>query len=246
MPATPQQEMMLPFLKKEQVAKDTCSFFFDRKGVAYDFLPGQYNRVTLPITATDGRGNSRFFTVSSSPLEKDYLTITTKQGPSDFKKALFNLTQNEKMKFLGPMGGFVLHDEDMFDRVFLAGGIGITPFHSMITYSAAKNLQIPLVLFVSFSVPEEIVFYEELTTIAKEHSNIKIIYTITRPQESQQKWFGVTGRISEDLLKRYVSDITKPTYYIVGPPPMVEGTEKLLEQMGIAPEKVKVEQFTGY
>jgi len=172
--------------------------------------------------------------------------ITTKQGQSDFKKAFFNLSSAEKIKFYGPMGGFVLQDEDIFDHVFLAGGIGITPFHSMITYVAGKKLKIPITLFVSFSVPEEMVFYEELTNIAKENQNIKIVYTITKPELSQKPWPGETGRFSEELIKKYISDITRPTYYIVGPPQMVEGTEKLLEQIGIAPEKVKVEQFIGY
>ncbi len=240
------QAFTLSFIKKEQVARNAYSFYFDRTKVTIDFYPGQYIRLTLPIPSIDGRDNWRYFTVASSPLGKEYLILTTKEGQSDFKKELFTLSQNQTGTFFGPMGGFYLREEDTSEKVYITNGIGITPFYSMITYVAEKKLQISITLFVSFSIPEEMVYIDALTQIANEHANIKVIYTITRPELSHQKWAGETGRISEELIKKYVPDIQKPTYYITGSQKMVEETEELLEKMGIVSEQVKVEQFTGY
>lgn len=235
------KEFALSLMKKEHIAKDTYSFYFVKSDKELNFLPGQYIRMSF----SNLQGSiSRFFTIASSPLE-EYLVITTKiyAGSSDFKKRLFNTDINEQVKFFGPIGGFIFQDEDLFHHVFLAGGIGITPFHSMITYASQKKHIIRLTLFVSFSTAEEIIYYDELTKLAKENENIKIIYTITN---SDAQWKGEIGKISETLIKKYVPDIHNPTYYIVGPLDMVSSTEELLEDMGIELDKIKIEQFTGY
>lgn len=245
------KEFYLPFLKKEKVAKDTHSFYFDRvkRGFAseqFDFLPGQYVRMTLDIKNPDNRGNLRPFTIASSPLEKNHIMITTKIIKSSFKKRLVDLTSQEKVKFFGPMGGFVLKEEEKDSRVFLAGGIGITPFHSMITYAHVKKLSIPITLIVSFSTIEDVVFKEELEDIANKNPHIKVIYTITHPEESKMTWKGETGRISEDLIKKYVPEILTPEYFIVGPPAFVAAIEEVVENMGVPSEKIFIENFTGY
>jgi len=235
----------IQFISRAQVAKDTYTFYFKRPA-DFEFIPGQYNRWTLPITATDGRGSSRFFTISSSPLVKDKLTITTKIIQSDFKKALLNLKENDEIKIFGPMGNFILEETNTKPKIFIAGGIGITPYHSMITYAAEKNLMIPLTLFVSFSTPEEMVFFDELKKIGEEHNNIKIVYTVTKPENSQIPWIGEIGRISEMLIKKYVPDIVDTLFYVVGPPPMEEATTKMLKDMKIEEENILTEAFTGY
>ena len=237
---------VIQFISREQVAKDTYTFSFKRPD-EFDFLPGMYNRWTLPITVTDGRGSSRFFTISSSPLVTDKITVTTKIIRSDFKKALLNLKENDEVKIFGPMGNFVLDETNTKPRVLIAGGIGITPFHSMLTYAAAKNLTIPLTLFVSFSMPDEMVFFEELKKIGVTHSNIKIVYTITKPEESKIPcWEGEKGRISEELIKKYVPDIAGVLFYVVGPPPMEEAITKMLKDMDFSKENILTETFTGY
>lgn len=235
----------IQFISHEQVAKDTYTFYF-KKPAGFAFIPGQYNRWTLPITPTDGRGSSRFFTISSSPTLTDKLTITTKILQSDFKKALVNLKENDEIKIFGPMGNFILDEAITKTRVFIAGGIGITPYHSMLTYAAAKNLTIPMTLFVSFSTPEEMIFYEELKKIGDDHNNIKIVYTITKPEDSQTSWNGETGRISEMLIRKYIPDTVDTLFYVVGPPPMEEATTKLLKDMHITEENILTEAFTGY
>jgi ferredoxin-NADP reductase len=234
----------IKFISKQELTKDTFTFAFERPN-DFAFLPGQYNRWTLPIEATDKRGSSRYFTISSSPSDIDTLTVTTKIIQSDFKKALLNLKKNDEIKIFGPMGNFILDETTSKPRVLIAGGIGITPYHSMLTYAAAKKLTIPLTLLVSFSMPEEMVFYDELKKL-ESYPNIKIIYTITKPEESQTPWTGEKGRISEELIKKYVSDITNSLFYVVGPPPMEEATTKILKGMQIAEENILTEAFTGY
>jgi len=243
--ATVSKEFHLSFFKKEKVAKETYSFYFDRGSapLGWNFLPGQYIRMALDIDNPDNRGSSRFFTIASSPLEKEHIMITTKIIKSSFKKRLMELETEELVKFFGPMGGFILNEEEKDQRAFLAGGIGITPFHSMIAYANVKNLSIPITLIVSFSSVDDLVFYEELSNIAKENSYIKTIYTITHPDV---RWKGETGRISEWLIKKYVQDIFKPQYFIVGPPAMVAAMEEVVKNMGVSNEKIFIENFTGY
>jgi len=241
-----QKEFYVPFVKKEQLAKDTYSFYFDRAKLDFNFLPGQYVRMAIPIKNPDNRGNSRPFTISSSPLEKNHIMITTKIIQSSFKKKLTELAPGEKVKFFGPLGGFVLKEEEKDERVFLAGGIGITPFHSMITYVHKKDLSISITLFVSFSTVEDLIFYEELSDIAKKNPYIKLVYTVSHPEGLNVQWSGETGRISETLIKKYTEDINKPLYYIVGPPAMVSTMEEIVRKMGISNKKIFIESFTGY
>lgn len=231
----------LPLIKIEKIAKDTYSFFFDTINHPINFLPGQYIRLILPAVK---QYNSRFFTIASSPLQKDSIMITLKRGSSEFNNALFTIKPDTNVEFFGPNGGMYLEETDHTSRVFLAGGIGIVSFYSMILYLVEKKLPIDIILIASFSKQEDMIFYQQLSQIAQRHKNIQIIYTLT--QEHSVTWRGETGRISKELLKKYVSDKTKSAYYIVGFPDMVSDTEELLEEMGIRLDTIKIESFTGY
>ncbi|MBI2431121.1 MAG: FAD-dependent oxidoreductase [Candidatus Levybacteria bacterium] len=232
------EEFFLSFLKKEQIAKDTYAFYFSREKSDFDFIAGQYIRITLPVEP------SHLFSIASSPLEKGYIRIITRITGSPFKNALLTLTPNSEVKIFGPIGRFTLQDEEK-EYVFLAGGIGITPFVSIIEYAAAKNLTVPITLFTSFSTVEETIFHKEFLEIAKAHPNIKIIHTITQ-LESAVLWNGEKGRISPELIKKYVSDPLLPLYYIAGPPKMVEAMERIVKAMSVSNDKIKKENFIGY
>lgn len=243
---TTAREFYLPFIKKEQVSKDAFAFYFDRTKVQFDFLPGQYVRMYLPGTDIDGRGDKRPFTLASSPFEKEHVMIITRVIQSTFKKRLSELSVGEKIKFYGPMGGFVLHEEEKSEQVFLAGGIGITPFLSMISYVDGKKLPLKITLFVSFSTVEDVIFKEKLEEIAQRNRNIKMVYTVTKPEESRLPWNGETGRISEELIRKYIKDYLKTLYCIVGPPAMVSAIEELVSKMGVSSQRILIENFTGY
>jgi ferredoxin-NADP reductase len=243
------QPFSLPFVKKEQVAHETYSFYFDRNAQPdFDFTAGQYIRMSLEIEHPDERGSSHYFTISSSPLEKEYLTITTKivERASTFKQTLSSLAPGAPVRFFGPNGDFTLPGRPGKPIVFLAGGIGITPSHSMITFAAKAGSSIPMTLFVSFSTVEEAVFYDELKKIGQEHENVQIVYTVTHPEESTQPWSGETGRISADMIKKYIQNVQNAQYYISGPQKMVSAMAEITSQMGVPDEQVKKEDFPGY
>ncbi len=241
------REFHLPFLRKEQVADHTYSFYF-RRTENIDFLPGQYIRMTLDFTEEDPRGNSRFFSLCSSPLDREFIMITTKIAdvPSPFKKKLFSLTPDESVRFFGPAGVFLLPDQSDKPVVLLAGGIGITPFHSMILYASVKKYNFPIILLESFSNVEEAVFYQELQDAAASQDNLKVVYTISHPERSQQEWSGEKGRISEEMIRKYVSHPENALFYICGPVKMVESMVELVKGMGVPPGNIKKENFTGY
>lgn len=102
------KQFTVRFIKKEKLKNNIFSFYFDREDTVFIFLSGQYVQLTLPHADTDERGSSRYFTISSSPTERDYLTITTRVGKSSFKKALSGLTPGTKVQFFGPIGTFLL------------------------------------------------------------------------------------------------------------------------------------------
>jgi ferredoxin-NADP reductase len=240
-------DFSLPFLRREQAAKDAYTFVFDRSAkLDYTFLPGQYNRIILPHENADERGTSRNFSIVTSPNNTNELMITTRIVQSSFKKALYNLTPGTQVQFFGPVGRFIFDENEAGDRVFLAGGIGITPFHSMLTYIAEKNITIPVTFFASFSTSEDILYFDEFTKISQEHPNVKIVYTVTKPEASQKPWDGEKGRVTPETIKKYVPDITKCITYTCGPIHMVDALLETLTNMGVPKENQRKENFVGY
>ncbi len=144
-----------------------------------------------------------------------------------------------------------MDENEAGQHILLAGGIGITPFRSIIKYNIDRALKdIKLHLLYANSTPEEIAFRQELESWAKENENVKVDITISKPEESQQKWTGLTGRIDEVMIRKLIEnwkvEIGNLTFWLCGPPPMVEATEKILGGMGISSGKVRSEKFTGY
>jgi ferredoxin-NADP reductase len=242
-------QFTLPFLHKEYIAKDTYSFYFDLSTKPeYTFSAGQYTRLLLDLPEGDPRGRSRMFTTSSSPDQKDNLIITTKitDYPSIFKRQMMQIKKGQRVDFFGPMGGFILPTQSKRPLVFLAGGIGVTPFHSMLLYAAKINYKTPITLIASFSTVEEAIFFNELSKLGNDYPSIKVVYTISHPEDSREKWKGEKGRISEELIRKHISDMLLPDYFISGPSVMVGDMLNLLEEMKIPLDQVREEQLTGY
>lgn len=243
------REFELPFLFKEQIAFDTYSFYFDlRANPGYSFAAGQYTRVWLDLPKKDPRGSVRMFTTSSSPIQRDKLAITTKvtSNPSIFKQKMIKLKKGEVVKFYGPMGGFVLPERHGRPLVFLAGGIGITPFNSMLHF--ANNINYPglITLIVSFNFFNQVIFYDSLTQLVKDSSNFNIVYTLSQKETAPRSWKGDIGKISEELIRKYVSDIPGSEYFVSGPTGFVADIFDLLDEMEIPAGHVYGDHFTGY
>ncbi|MEK7498062.1 MAG: FAD-dependent oxidoreductase [Patescibacteria group bacterium] len=237
--------MKATLIKKVDEARATKSFVFEtEKEVSYD--PGQYFYFTLPkLDYPDPRGETRHFTISYSPTEGKNLQITTRiREESGFKKTLDSLPIGTPVEVEGPTGTFILDESEPGPHVFIAGGIGITPFRSFIKYvidkqslagSAGKGLKTQIHLIYSNS-DSDFTFKKELEDWDRENENIKVDFI-----DSSK-----IGHLDEAMIKRLISDITLPTYWVVGPPLMVDAVEKILETMKISGNKIRAEKFTGY
>jgi ferredoxin-NADP reductase len=243
--------MKVKLVDKKKEAKGTVSFFFEPEN-NINWYAGQYYYFTFPeLKYPDDRGTTRHFTISSSPTEGKLIRLTTRiRDKSGFKQSLNELPVGKTLEGAGPNGTFVLDEKEEGPHFFVAGGIGITPFRSMIKYVVDKALGTPIYMIYSNSVPEEIAFKKELDEISSKFPNIHIEYTISKPGESKEKWTGRSGRIDEnmlkDLLKKFSLDKDGVTWWVCGPPPMIDAMEEVLEKMKISSDIIRTEKFTGY
>lgn len=172
----------------------------------------------------------RFFTISASPFEK-YPSITTKiiGKSSSFKKALDNLEINDEIEAKGPDGDFIV-DKLSKNHVFIAGGIGITPFHSILKQLSFEKKQINATLF--FTSKKNFVFKDTIDKLQKENPKLRVFY--------------LNERINEDILKRNLKNLNQYIYYVSGPDPMVGELEILFKKIGIPNKNLKFDYFSGY
>lgn len=233
--------MKLKLVEKRDEAFETKSFFWEPEKKV-DYIPGQYFYFTLPsLKFPDSRGSTRDFTLSSSPSEGSLLRLTTRirQG-SGFKKSLDELPIGAVIDGEGPNGTFLLEENDPNPEVFIAGGIGITPFRSMIKYIADKDLYNRIYLIYSNTNEEDFAFRKEFTQILEAQSNIHVEFFVSSK----------LGHLDETKLTQIVSkwglDFEKPSWWLCGPPGMVSAIEQSLGKLQISPGKVRIEKFTGY
>lgn len=222
--------MILKLLNKREENKDTFSLIFE-KSKGFSFYPGQYLDVKLPISDRNGdtkSGDTRAFTISSSPTEP-FLMITPKQGLSNFKKALEKLNIGNTISTSHPVGTFTLDESS--PAIFIAGGIGITPFRSIIKYAYDQNLTTPITLIYSNS-DQNFLFKNELDQWRKLYPKLKIIYHNT----------SINGHLTSLPDINYHS----PIYYLAGPPKMVDDFEKILLEIGIDEVNIRYDRFDGY
>ncbi|OGH08954.1 MAG: hypothetical protein A2152_00340 [Candidatus Levybacteria bacterium RBG_16_35_6] len=222
----------LKFSHRKKEASNVYSFFFEKDSNKIIFEPGQYMKVFLEIKNPDNRGSSRYFTISENPLDQKYISITTKVIRSSFKKTLMKLKKGGKVKFFGPIGTFLLNERRNKEKVFLAGGIGITPFHSTIKYFYEKKKHPKITLLASFSEKNSFVFMDELLEIAKKDPGIIVVYKI--------------GRIDKKFILDNVLSLNNKEFYVVGPAKMVEDIFKVLKSMSVPDKNIFKEDFTGY
>ena len=236
----------LEFIKKEKLTSDCYTFYFKRNGTERDFIPGQYYEIKLPHENADERGDSRVFTISSPPTNKEYITITTRIIQSTFKLKLNSLTSGEKIQFDGPWDDLNFDEKDTSPHVFLAGGIGITPFHSIVSYVMDTGLKTKMTLLVSWKNTEEMVFDEFFKEAQGKLVNFTYVPTLTDGDAIPSDWNGEKGRISEDLIKKYIPDIQNSKYFFAGPPAMVKALKETVINMGVPNEKIIAEELISW
>lgn len=235
--------MELKLVKKITEAKDTRSFFFEPKN-DIKFLPGQYFYITLnKLSYEDPRGKTRHFTISLSPTEGNLLRITTRiRDESGFKKTLDEMKIGEFVEGEGPNGTFVFDETSepkltSTNHVFLAGGIGITPFRSFIKYNIDKKLDTSMHLIYSNS-GDEYVFKNELEDFKKVLSSLQIDFY------NSSKSGHITSEKLSGLLEK--DEVQNSIFWVVGPPAFVDSIEDILSQLKINSDRIRAEKFSGY
>lgn len=164
---------------------------------------------------------------------------------SPYKERLASMRPGEEVVVRGPFGNFLL--DTSREPVMLAGGVGISPFRGMIRYVADTHLETLIVLVYANSVPEEIAFREELEGIARNLGSLRIVNTITRPDESSRPWTGRTGRIDPDVIRESTHGLHDALYYVCGTPGFVDSLVGILiEQMDVDERDIRLERFLGY
>lgn len=230
---------------REKVAESTMAFRFE-KPEGWTFKAGQTIDMTLmDPPETDSEGNTRTFTVASAPHE-DAIMIATRMRDTAFKRTLKTLPLGQPVKIEGPFGNLVLHNNGARSAVLLAGGIGITPFRSIVVRAAKEKLPHRIFLFYSNRRPEDAAFLEELQALQGQNPNYTLVATMTEMEKSNRPWEGETGFLTPHMLSKYLKDVAAPIYYVAGPPGMVKGLHEVLNKQGVDDDDVRTEDFAGY
>jgi len=219
--------------RREQVAEGTFAFYFD-KPAGFSHQAGQNALLTLP----DG-SEAHTFTIASAPHERE-LMFATRMRDSAYKRALAAAPIGAKFQLDGPAGVMVLHEDEKRPAVFLAGGIGITPFLAMARDAAARLLPHRLFLFYSNRRPQDAAFFAELKHM--QNRNFRMVATMTNAPD----WQGEKRMISRELLAEQVKDLRDPVYYFAGPPGMTMAAQGMLGEMGVNEDDMRSEEFYGY
>lgn len=231
---------------KNEVAHGTMAFHFE-KPAGFEFRPGQAMDVLLTGEGVDqNSGDGRHaFSIVSAPHE-DELVVTTRMRESKFKKALGSLPIGGTVEIDGPFGSLTLHKKVERAGVLIAGGIGVTPFMSMLRHAAKVGSSQPLVLLYSNRRPEDTAFLAELQGLEKQNPHFKLVATMTDMTKSSQPWSGTTGLVDAAFIRQAVKNLPSPVFYISGPPGMVEAMRSTLVEADIDEDDVRSEEFYGY
>ena len=231
--------------RRETVAEGTMAFHFKRPA-GFAHAAGQNVALTLiDPPETDSEGPSRTFTIASAPHESE-LMIATRMRDTAFKRILKSAAIGVEVQIDGPNGAMVLHEKHARPAVFLAGGIGVTPFLSMTRHAAKSRLPHRIFFFYSNRRLEDTAFYDELRELEKTNPNYRLIATMTEAAKSAQPWKGETGFISREMLERYLPELQSPIYYIAGPPAMATAMQSMLASCGVSGNDIQSEEFYGY
>ena len=230
---------------RQEIAEGTFAFHFE-KPANFKFTPGQFVDITLQNPPeTDAEGNVRGFSIASAPYE-DTIMVATRMRDTAFKNVLRGVPLGTEVKVEGPFGNLRLHSDRSRAAVVLTGGIGITPFRSILLHVAKEKLPQRIILFYANRRPEDAAFLVELRQLEKQIQDFKLIACMTEMQKSSQSWTGERGTINSAMLEKYLKGVASPVYYITGPPAMVNAMHLMLADSGVDDDNIRIEEFAGY
>ena len=242
---SPKQKFVMNLKECVSVAENTYDFIFHpEKPLSY--RPGQYMEWTLEHDRPDGRGNRRYFTLASSPTESDLrMGIKFYPNGSTFKKALAAMTTKDRIVSAQLAGDFVLPTDPKQKLVFIAGGIGVTPFRSMVKYLIDKKEKRDVVLFYSNKLVSDVAYADVFNTAEKE-LGIKTIYALSEASAVPKDWKGKVGFIDGKMIATEVPDYKERSFFLSGPHGMVTAFQTTLQQMGVPSSHIKTDFFPGF
>lgn len=225
--------MILQFVSKHNTKGDATEFIFEPVEKV-SWLAGQYVHYTLPHKNMDERGDERWFTISSAPFEKVIKLTTRISNPSSsFKRTLQELARAHTIKVDAPEGSFVIEDETR-EFIFVAGGIGITPFRSILAQYHHDKKPLRVELLYANRSEDSIVYKDELNSIALANRSLNVTDFIGNKH------------IEESDIRDAILKLNNPIIYVSGPEPMTEAFKTMLKGMGVAESNVKLDYFPGY
>lgn len=233
----------IKLIDRYEVAKQTVVFVFE-KPPGFSFKPGQYGGFTLlrPLSEMGVNGITRRFSLLSTPDDPN-LSIAIRLQNSAYKHTLNTLPLGSEIKFAGPVGTFTLHEDKTVPAIFIAGGIGITPFYSIIRDAVFHRSPQSISLFYGNQTPKETAFFKELMQLQDSHPPFKLITTMAAADDT---WQGERGFITDALIKKHVADLSIGIYYICGSLAMVNALQDTVIGLGISKDRIRVEDFPGY
>jgi ferredoxin-NADP reductase len=241
---SPKYRVAFRLKRKTRVAPDILDFTLlpSRPLV---FAPGQYVECTLEHPHADERGNRRFFTLASSPTENAvHLGVRFYREGSTFKRALATLDGRTQLFGAQVAGDFTLPRDPARKLVFIAGGIGITPYRSMLKYLVDTKQQRDIVLIYINKTQQEII-YRDVIAEAQSRLGVKCLYALTDVESIPQSWTGHRGRVTAETLLQVVPDHAERTFYLSGPPDLVRAYERVLHEAGVHGRQIKKDFFQG-
>jgi ferredoxin-NADP reductase len=237
--------MRIRLKERRPETADVTSFIFDLGGQQLQYRPGQVLHYELDVLAfPDERGPRRHFTISSSPTEEGIVMFTTRMRGSGFKETLRHAPAGYELTCESPEGEFIMREgETRLRHVFIAAGIGITPYRSILRY-AADSGEPPNALLLYFNRSSaDIVFRHEFEAIARQMPSFSFVNVLTEPEEG---WKGEQGKLTPELLRKVLPAPDGISFWVSGPPAMVGACRELLEQFGVKDGSIRTDRFMGY
>jgi ferredoxin-NADP reductase len=233
--ASPKYKLILRLKEKIRLSPDTYEFVFATNS-PIDFIPGQYMEFTFEHSGADSRGNRRYLSLASSPTEPEIrLGIKFANPPSSFKRNLFLMTADQKIVASQLIGDFTLPKDQNKKLVFIAGGIGITPFRSMLKYLIDTGERRDIVVLYSAKVKEEFVYLDVLKS-AQDKLGIRTIFNESSTQ----------GHLDPNRFAEAIPDYQTRIFYISGSHAVVTAFENVLKQLGIPRRQIVTDYFPGF
>jgi ferredoxin-NADP reductase len=229
----------------DRVATDTAGFTFDVQA-PFSFEAGQTCDLTIAAPQyQDDKGSSRTFSIASSPADAPRVLVATRLTGSAFKRSLLEAPVGFEVELDGPFGSFVLHKNGSKPAALFAGGIGITPFRSIVKDATERRLPHAITLFYSNRTPASTAFLPELEAWVRLNPNLRLVATVTDPTGAVA-WSHSVGLMDARLVAPHIDDWAKAICYLAGPPAYVKAMRTALDEIGADPDNIRSEEFSGY